>query len=175
LLEEGGGGDRRFLRVVLGEAHLRIGIDERLVVDPADAFERARVKRILRPAVARTVALEFAVRFFLALHPLQRRQVRLGKNVAFLGHLGFERLQPMPHRDYIMANPTSPHAAAGNPVALLREFVGHAVLPPGGWLEHEPHHVRFEIRRSRLRRFGLRRLISRRASSPPVSYNSLNR
>jgi len=138
--------------IQLREADLCIRLDERLLVDPADALERAHVKRILRPAVARTLALEFAVRFFLARHP---PSLRLGENVAFLGHLRFERLQAMPHRDYVVAHPDVPDASARDRVPLFREFVGHAVLAPGGLLQRERNHALLKIGRESVAQIGL--------------------
>ena len=51
------------LRVVeLGEGDLGVGIDESLLVDAPDPLHVADVERILGPAIARTFALELAMR-----------------------------------------------------------------------------------------------------------------
>jgi len=53
VVEQIRGRDRRLAIVQLGARDLRIGIDERLLVDPADALEIADIERILGTAVTR--------------------------------------------------------------------------------------------------------------------------
>jgi hypothetical protein len=51
-------GDRRLAVIELGERHLAVGIDESLLIDPADPFEGADVEGVLRAAIAGALALE---------------------------------------------------------------------------------------------------------------------
>jgi hypothetical protein len=60
--------DRRLAVVQLGEGDLGVGVDQRLLLDAPDALHVADVKGVLRPAVARTLALELAVRLLLGPH-----------------------------------------------------------------------------------------------------------
>ena len=61
--------DRRLAIVQLGASNLRIGIDEGLLVDTADALEIADIECVLGTAIARMLALELAVRLLLDLPP----------------------------------------------------------------------------------------------------------
>lgn len=70
IIQQIGRGDRRLPRIELREADFRVGIDEGLLGDPADTFQRADVEGVLRPAVAGTLTFEFAVGVFVALHAL---------------------------------------------------------------------------------------------------------
>jgi hypothetical protein len=79
-VEPVGGGDRRLAIVELGEADLGVGVDEGLLVDAADALQRADVERILRAAIARAFALEFAVRLLVCLRLLQRGEPGFGED-----------------------------------------------------------------------------------------------
>src|SRR5208282_730682 len=46
VVEEIGGHDRRLAIIELGEANLRIGIDEGLLIDAADAFQGAHIEGV---------------------------------------------------------------------------------------------------------------------------------
>jgi hypothetical protein len=67
IIQQLGGRDRRHPIIELRKAHLAIRIDEGLLVDAPDALERADVEGVLGPAIARTLTLEFAMRFFIRL------------------------------------------------------------------------------------------------------------
>lgn len=67
-----------------------------------DALERPHVKGILRPAVPRTFAPEFAVGFFIGGLFLQRHDLGFRQHQPFLGYRGFQRLQPLPHHLQVM-------------------------------------------------------------------------
>jgi hypothetical protein len=71
IVQQVGGGDRGLAVVELGEGHLRIGVDEGLLVDPTHALERADGEGVLRAAGARALALELAVRLAVLPRPLQ--------------------------------------------------------------------------------------------------------
>ncbi len=90
----------------LGKPDLAAGIDEGLLIDPADALERPHVKGILRPAVPRTFAPEFAVGFFIGGRFLQRHDLGFRQHQPFLGYRGFQRLQPLPHHLQVMPRAT---------------------------------------------------------------------
>jgi hypothetical protein len=74
-------------------------------------------------------------------------QLRLGKNGAFLGHLGFERLQPLPEIRW----------------PCFESSLGTRCCPQAGCSSARRTTWASRSAASRLRRFGLRRLISRRA------------
>jgi hypothetical protein len=46
VVEQVGGGDRGLAVIQLGECHLRVGVDEGLLVDPADPLERADIEGV---------------------------------------------------------------------------------------------------------------------------------
>jgi hypothetical protein len=72
--------DRRFRRVQLGTGHLGVGVDEGLLVDPADAFQRADVVGVLRAKIAGMMGLDFAAGLAVLLALLQGRNLGLGIN-----------------------------------------------------------------------------------------------
>ena len=72
VVEDLGRGDRRLAVVELGEGDLGIGVDEGLLIDPPDALQGADIEGVLRPAIARALALELAVRFLVGLGLLER-------------------------------------------------------------------------------------------------------
>ena len=61
VVQEVRGRDRCLSVLELGEAHLRVGIDEGLLVDPSHALQGAHVEGVLIPAAARVLALELTV------------------------------------------------------------------------------------------------------------------
>ena len=82
VVEELGGGDRRLAVVELGEGDLGVGVDEGLLVDAPDPLQRADIEGVLRPAIARALALELAVRLLVGLGLLQRGELALGQDQA---------------------------------------------------------------------------------------------
>ncbi len=84
VVQEIGGHDRRLAIIELGEANLRIGIDEGLLIDAADAFQGAHIEGVLRAAIAGTFGFELALHFFLGFGLLERRELALSKDEAFL-------------------------------------------------------------------------------------------
>ena len=75
-------GDRRLAIVDFREAHLRVRIDEGLLIDSPNALQRTDVERVLGSAVAWALALEFAVRFLLEFCLLERLNLRLRQHDA---------------------------------------------------------------------------------------------
>jgi hypothetical protein len=61
IVHQVGGGERCLPVVELGERHLRIGVDRRLLVDAPHPFQRVDVECVLRHPVAWALALELAV------------------------------------------------------------------------------------------------------------------
>jgi len=100
---------------------------------------------VLRAAVAGTLTLEFAMRLFLALGLLQRRELAFGKNNAVLGDLRLERLQPLLHRLEIMALPDRADAGGRDRKAQLAQFVGDADLAKRRKLQREFDQLVFEL------------------------------
>ena len=95
LVEEGdhpvvqqlGRADRRLAVVELGEADLRVGVDEGLLVDPPHPLHDAHVEGVLGAAVARMLALEGAMGLLVRLRLLQRRDLVFGEHQAVLAAL----------------------------------------------------------------------------------------
>src|SRR3954469_6459441 len=96
-------GVRRLAVIELGEADLRIRIDHGLLVDAPDALQRADIEGVLGDAVARALAVEFAIGFLLRLGLLHGGHLGLCQDDALLSHLGLQRLQPLLHVFEIMA------------------------------------------------------------------------
>src|SRR5688572_5358585 len=84
-------GDRRLLRIQLGERDLAVRVDEGLLIDATDAFQRPHIKRVLRAAVPRAFTFEFAARFLLPLHALERLYLRLGQHTTLARRERFQR------------------------------------------------------------------------------------
>src|SRR3984957_13470314 len=80
IVEEISRGDGRLAIIELGEGDLGIGVDEGLLVDAADPLHVADVERILGAAIARTFALELAMRLLFALGLLQRGELAFGQH-----------------------------------------------------------------------------------------------
>ena len=76
-LSRSGGGDRRLAVVELGEGHLGVGVDEGLLIDAADALQRADIEGVLGAAIAGAFALELAVGLLVGLGLLQRGDLAL--------------------------------------------------------------------------------------------------
>jgi hypothetical protein len=68
------------------------------------------------------------MRLLFALGLLQRGQLAFGQNQAFLGDLGFERLEPFLHGFKIMTLPDAANAGRRNRVAEFAKLVGDADL-----------------------------------------------
>jgi hypothetical protein len=117
------------------------------MVDPPHALERAHVERILRPAVARALALKLPMGFPVGLGLLQRHHLRLDEGPPFLGHLRLQRLEPMLHRCEIMPLPDAAHAGGRHGHATLRRLVGHPHLAPRRLLDRELDDRCFHLRR----------------------------
>src|ERR1700704_1303482 len=89
IVEEISRRNRRLAIVELGAGNLGVGVDEGLLVDAPNSLQIADIERILGPAIARMLALKFAMGLLLSLGLFQRDDLRLGQHQAFLGTLGF--------------------------------------------------------------------------------------
>src|SRR5579859_2849860 len=78
VVEQIGRRDWRLTIVKLGVGDLAVGIDEGLLVDPTNTLQVANIEGVLSAAIARMLALEFAVGFLLGLGLFQRNDLRLG-------------------------------------------------------------------------------------------------
>src|SRR3954467_508519 len=67
VVEEIGRGERGLAIVELGEGDLGVSVDEGLLVDAPDPLHGADIEGVLSAAVARTLALELAMRLLLTL------------------------------------------------------------------------------------------------------------
>ena len=70
--------DRCLAIIELGASHLGVGVDERLLVDAPDPLQIANIECVLGAAVARTLALKFAMGLLLGLGLFQRDELGLG-------------------------------------------------------------------------------------------------
>jgi hypothetical protein len=84
VVEQIGGGELRLDVIELCKADRGVGVDEGLLVNAADPFERADIERVLGAKVPGTGALEFSMRFLVRLRLLQRRKLALGQDQAVL-------------------------------------------------------------------------------------------
>jgi hypothetical protein len=73
--------------------------------------------------------------FLAALGLLQRGDLRFGQHNAVLGHLGFQRLQPLLGVLHFVALPDAAYAEGRDGKALLLQLVGHPGLAPGRLLD----------------------------------------
>jgi hypothetical protein len=174
IIQQIGRCDRR-LRIELREADLRVRVDEGLRVDSTDALQRTDVKGVLRPAVPGALALEFAVRFLVAMHALKRRELRLAQKATVLRDFASSAFS----RCFIVARSWRTQTHRTPAAEIVRPCFASSLAtrcwPHAGWSIAMATIAPSKSLAMRLRRFGFRRLISRSASSPPVSYSSLNR
>src|SRR3954451_843302 len=108
-----------------------------LLVDAPDPLHGADIEGVLGAAVARTLALELAMRLLLTLGLLKRGELALGQHQALLGDLRLERLEPLLHGLKLMALPHAAHAGGRDRVAALADLVGDPDLAEGGLLKRQ--------------------------------------
>lgn len=86
------------------------GVDERLLLDAPDALARAHREGVVGSVVAWTLPLEFPVGLFVRVRLLSGHARSFRPDQAFLGDLGFQRLEAFPHPLQIMPEPEAPDA-----------------------------------------------------------------
>ena len=145
VVQEIGCGNRRLAIIELGKDDLGIGVDEGLLVDAADALHVADVESVLRAAIARALALEFAVRLLLFFSFFQRYDLRLGQNQPLLRDLGFQGLEPLLHRLEIVTLPDTPDARRRDRKSTLPQLIGDADLAERRLLEGERNYGVFDL------------------------------
>jgi hypothetical protein len=129
----------------LGKGHFRVRVEESLLLDPSDAFDRADILRILRSQLARMCRLDLAVCFLLLLGLLSCLSLGFRYNLArLLPELGFEHLEPFGKGGQILPPPDAAHARGRDKQALFRQFVGHTQLSPSWLLEGPLDHRWFD-------------------------------
>ena len=79
IVQKVGRRDRRLAIIELGASNLGVSVDERLLVDAPDPLQIADIERILGAAVARMLALKFAMGLLLGLGLFQRDELGLGQ------------------------------------------------------------------------------------------------
>src|SRR5262245_30135151 len=84
-------------QVQLAKADLGVGVDEGLLVDAPYSLEGATVERVLRPAVARVLALELAARLLLLQREFERLSLLLGEDAAGLRGESFKGAKTVRH------------------------------------------------------------------------------
>ena len=140
-----------------------------MLTDAADPLHIADIERILGAAIARTFALELAMRLLFAFGLLQRGELAFAQHQAFLGDLGFEGLEPFLHRLQVMALPYAAHAGRRDNKPALRQFVGNPDLAKSGLLDGERNHSILDLLRHSILQDWLLAADSCSASSPPWS------
>ena len=93
------------------------------------------------------LALELAMGLLLGLGLFQRDDLRLGQHQAFLGALGFQRLEPLVHGLQIVAQPHAAHAGGRDREPALPQFVGDADLAEGRLLNGQRNDGVFDLLR----------------------------
>jgi hypothetical protein len=77
-------GDRCLAIIELGKGNLGLSVDERLLINPSTPFQIADIERVLGAAIARMLALEFAMRLLFSLGLFQRNHPGFGQDQALL-------------------------------------------------------------------------------------------
>src|SRR5215472_13355276 len=175
VIEDLGRGDRGLAVIELGEGDFGIGVDEGLLIDPPDPLQGADIEGVLSATIAGAFAVELAVRLLVGFGLLESGDLGFGQQDAILRQLGFSALRRC--------------------LIEVRSWRCHTQRTPAGEIDR-PCRFRASDTRTwpqagcsiasataacsisigvRFFNTGLRRLISCSASSPPLSYSSLNR
>src|SRR5437879_4810746 len=145
-----------YLAVVeLGEGHLGIGVDEGLLIDPPHPLQRADVEGVLRPAIARALALELAMRLFVGLGFLERGDLRFREQDAVPRRFRLKPRQALPHRGQIVALPHAAHPRRRNRQPAPLERLRHPNLAPGRLLDRHLDHRLLDLRRGAVLQYRL--------------------
>ena len=116
--------DQSILPVVkLNESHLRIGIDEGLLLDTANTLEVAHIVGVLRSQVSGMESHYLPLGFLLLLGPLQCLELLFRENKILLGGLGFQCFQTLLERLQVMAQPHTPNPTRRNKDPSLLQLV----------------------------------------------------
>ena len=83
--------------------------------------------------------------FLIGLGLLERGDLRLGEQDAFLRHLGFERLETMLHRGQIVALPHAAHAGRRDRQPAPLQCLRDAHLAPGRLFDRQLNHRLFNL------------------------------
>lgn len=119
VVEQIGCGDGRLLGVELDLGHSAVGVDETLLVDPANTFDTPHLVGVLSAQVARMLAFDLSVSFLVLLGFLQGCKLALGENETLLGYFGLQSLQPLFEGLEVMPEPYRAHPARRDDDALL--------------------------------------------------------
>src|SRR5690348_17283961 len=119
--------------------------------------------------------LDLALRFLLLASTFQGAQLILGENQVLLGRLRFQRLEPFAKALQVVPQPDAPHSGGGKNNPRLVSSLATRTCPNAGFSSAISTTAFSTCSSTRFLGQGLRRLISRNASSPPFSYSSLKR
>jgi len=117
--------------VELAVRRFGVGIDIGLLIHPAHALEGADIEGVLRAEIARVGRLNLATGLIIELLALQRLNLGLGEDDAFLGHFGLQGLEALLEVGQVIAQPDAPHPTGGDENALLAQLVGDPDLTVG--------------------------------------------
>jgi hypothetical protein len=138
IIENFGGGDRGLAVIKLGKSDFGVGIDDGLLIDSDHPFQGADIEGALGTAIARTFALELAMRLLVGLGLLERGDLRLGQQDALLRHLGFDSLQAVLDRGQIVTQPHEAHAGGRDRQAAPLQRLRYVHLTAGGLIDLLP-------------------------------------
>jgi len=88
------------------------------------------------------------VRLLVGLGFLEGGDLRFGQDQAVLGHLCFQRLEPMLHGLQVVAQPDRADAEGGDRHSLLGERVGDSGLAPGRLVDRHGYDRLFDLGRN---------------------------
>ena len=113
--------------------------------DTPDPLQIANIERVLGAAVARRLALKFAMRLLLGLGLFQRDELGLGQSQAFLGALGLQCFEPLVPSLEVMTLPHATHAGRRYREPVLPQLVGDADLAESRLLDGNRHDGVFDL------------------------------
>ncbi len=113
--------------------------------DTPDPLQIANIERVLGAAVARMLALKFAMCLLLGLGLFQRGELGLSQYQAFLGTLGLQCCEPLVHGLEVMTLPHATHAGGRDREPALPQLVGDADLAESRLLDSNRHDGVFDL------------------------------
>lgn len=123
--------NRCFGRVELANGNLGIGVDERLLVDSANAFQATHVERILRAKVAGMCRLDFSECDIVVLLFFEGRNLGVRQDYAILMNLLFQSYQALLKGFQIASDPLRNVLQLVNKYSTFAKFVAGSDLAIG--------------------------------------------
>src|SRR3982074_2965991 len=137
--------DRRLAIIELGASNLGVGVDKGLLVDTPDPLQIANIERVLGAAVARMLALKFAMDSFSVLAFSSATSWASVRTRPCLGALGLQCFEPLVHGLEVMTLPHATHAGRRDREPALPQLVGDADLAESRLLDGNRHDGVFDL------------------------------